>query len=128
RRVVTERLSGRRRRGHDHVLPCQRVLDGYSLMGIELGDAPSMERVLEPLVEGRGKRHDLRHHGHLPTYGGDSKFRRVGPVWSVPRDKTLEDRVERTVTSRRRYETDACRYLCVPHGSVIVPARRGAIK
>ena len=45
RGVVTERLPRCRRRRHHNMTPGQCVLDGVSLMRVELGDATTFERV-----------------------------------------------------------------------------------
>ena len=54
------------------------MLDRLSLMGVEPGDAPRLQRALQPLVERGGKRRVLRRNGRQASDGRHVEIRRVG--------------------------------------------------
>ena len=98
RRVVAERLAGRRRRDHHDVAAGQRVVDRLRLMGVELGDAARDQGAAQPAVEGFGKRSKLRRHRRKTPQCGDVQVRRIGPFRDLAGRQTLQRLVEGAVT------------------------------
>ena len=100
-RVVAECLARGCRRGHDDMAAGERVRDRLSLVGIQLVDAASCQRLTQPSIDRLGKRRKYRRPRREPPDRRDPGIRRIGPFGDAP-GQSVENGLQRIVVGRIR--------------------------